>query len=68
MEPIHDRMAVILAPGAWDAWLGAEVASTETLKGLLMPAPEVAMVAYPVGMAVNRAGVEGEELIEPMEP
>jgi len=66
MEPIHDRMPVILAPGAWDAWLGAENASTEALKALLVPAPEAGMVAYPVGMTVNRAGVEGEELIRPL--
>ena len=63
MEPIHDRMPVILAPGAWDAWLGAEKVTTEALKGLLVPAPDEGMVAYPVGMAVNRAGVEGKELI-----
>lgn len=66
MEPIHDRMPVILEPKAWDAWLGAEDASTEALKGLLVPAPENEMVAYPVGLAVNRASVEGEELIQPL--
>lgn len=64
MEPIHDRMPVILGPEAWSAWLGAENASTEALKALLVPAPEAGMVAYPVGMAVNRAGVEGEDLIK----
>lgn len=67
MEPIHDRMPVILAPEAWEAWLGAENAPTVALKGLLVPAPEAGMVAYPVGMAVNRTGVEGEELIQPLE-
>lgn len=63
MEPIHDRMPVILPAAAWSTWLGGENASTEALKGLLAPAPEAGMVAYPVGMAVNRAGVEGEDLI-----
>jgi putative SOS response-associated peptidase YedK len=66
MTPIHDRMPVILAQEAWDAWLGAENAATEALKGLLVPAPEAGMVAYPVGMAVNRAGVDGKGLIEPV--
>jgi len=65
MEPFHDRMPVILGPEVWQAWLGAENASTEALKALLVPAPEAGMVAYPVGMAVNRAGVEGESLIAP---
>lgn len=59
-------MPAILAPGAWDAWLGAENASTEKLKGLLGPAPAEGMRAYPVGMAVNRAGAEGEGLIKPV--
>lgn len=63
MEPIHDRMPVILGRGDWDAWLGAENASTEALKGLLVPAPDDGMVAYPVSPAVNRASAEGEELI-----
>lgn len=66
MEPIHDRMPAILAPGAWDAWLGAENASTEALKGLLVPSPVAGMVAYSVGMAVNRGGVEDAGLIAPM--
>ena len=64
MAPIHDRMPAILAPGAWDAWLGAENASTEKLKGLLGPVPAEGMTAYAVGMAVNRAGVEGKGLIK----
>ncbi len=66
MEPIHERMPVILGPEAWSAWLGAENTSTEALKALLVPAPEARMVAYPVGMAVNRAGVEDAGLIEPL--
>lgn len=65
MEPIHDRMPVILAPGAWDAWLGVENVTTEALRALLVPAPAEGMVAYPVGMAVNRPRTEGEELIRP---
>ena len=57
-------MPAILAPGAWGAWLGTENASTEALRALLGPAPAEGMTAYPVGMAVNRAGLEGEGLIK----
>jgi len=64
MEPIHDRMPVILEQDAWGAWLGSDNSSTDALKALLVPAPADAMVAYPVGMAVNRSGVEGDELIK----
>ena len=66
MAPIHERMPAILPPGAWDAWLGAENASMEALRALLVPVPANGMVAYPVGMAVNRAGAEGEGLIKPV--
>ena len=68
MEPIHDRMPVILPPEAWGAWLGTTyIDSTEALKDLLVPAPVEGMVAYPVGMTVNRASEEGETLIAPMQ-
>jgi putative SOS response-associated peptidase YedK len=67
MEPIHDRMPVILSPEAWGAWLGADNASTEALKDLLVPAPVDEMLAYPVGMAVNRASEEGDTLIAPVQ-
>lgn len=59
MAPIHDRMPAILAPGAWDSWLGAENTSTEDLKGLLQPAPAEGITAYLVGTGVNRVGAEG---------
>jgi putative SOS response-associated peptidase YedK len=65
MEPIHDRMPVILAQEAWDAWLIPENATVACLKGLLLPCAADGMVAYPVSTAVNRAGVEGEGLIVP---
>ena len=67
MEPIHDRMPVIPWPEAWNAWLGVENATTEALKGLLVPAPVEGMLAYPVGMAVNRAREEGDTLIAPVQ-
>lgn len=66
MAPIHDRMPVILGPGAWDRWLEAQNPPVEALKGLLVPCAAEGMVAYPVSTAVNRAGVEGEGLIAPV--
>lgn len=64
MAPIHERMPAILPPQAWDTWLGVENASTTALRALLVPRPAEGMTAYPVSTAVNRAGVEGEELIK----
>ncbi len=62
MEPIHDRMPVILGAEVWDSWLTPQSPPLEALKGLLVPCAAEGMVAYPVSTAVNRAGVEGEEL------
>ena len=57
---IHDRMPVIVAPEDYARWLGGK-------EGLLKPAPEGSMTAYPVGDAVNRAALDSPELIAPRE-
>jgi putative SOS response-associated peptidase YedK len=59
-------MPVILPPGVWEAWLGAENASTEALKAMLVPASAEGMVAYPVNTAVNRGREDAPELIKPV--
>lgn len=66
MEPIHDRMPVILADGNFDAWLDPDNHDVERLQAMLTPAPAGWLSAYPVSTAVNRAGVEGESLICPL--
>jgi putative SOS response-associated peptidase YedK len=61
--PVHDRMPCVLAgPEEEAAWLRGEI------EGLLGPlAPERTTVA-PANPAVNKAGVEGPELLVPQEP
>lgn len=53
MQPIHDRMPVILAPEAYDLWLDPDVRSGQQLEDLLRPYPADRMQAFPVGMVVN---------------
>jgi putative SOS response-associated peptidase YedK len=60
LRNIHDRMPVIIARGDYAAWLAGE-------DGLLRPAPDHALKAHPVGMAVNRAANDSANLIEPVE-
>jgi len=60
LRNIHDRMPVIIARGDYAAWLAGE-------DGLLRPAPDNALKAHPVGMAVNRAANDSAKLIEPVE-
>lgn len=65
LAPIHGRMPVILDPLDWDAWLD-EGTPVETLRPLLVPAPEEELVAYPVSPAVNNVRSDGPELLAPL--
>jgi putative SOS response-associated peptidase YedK len=53
VEPIHDRMPVILDDDAVDRWLDPREEDTEVLKGLLVPAPEDVLVTLAVSQRVN---------------
>ncbi len=64
MEPIHDRMPVILDEDDWPKWLGEEPANDNELKALLKPFPSARMTAWPVGKAVGSVKNTGPELIE----
>ncbi len=53
LQPIHDRMPVILADSDFDLWLNPEVQKAEALQQLLVPYPASAMTATPVSTKVN---------------
>ena len=63
MQPIHDRMPVILAPEDYDAWMDTAVTQPEALQALLKPYPAGLMRLYPVTTQVNSPRHEGPELI-----
>jgi len=63
--PVHDRMPCVLAgPDEEAAWLSGEV-DVAALGELLVPLPGPRTTAAPANPAVNRAGVEGAELLTP---
>jgi putative SOS response-associated peptidase YedK len=63
--PIHDRMPVVLpGPEAEAAWLSDDVDSDAALE-LLTPLESARVSVAPANPAVNKAGVEGEELLTP---
>jgi putative SOS response-associated peptidase YedK len=70
-RPVHDRMPCVLAsPEAEAAWLAPEVDADAALE-LLVALEDRRTSAAPANPAVNRAGVEGPELIvvpPPQEP
>lgn len=63
MQPIHDRMPVILPREATGDWLDPENRHPEDL---LCQFPVDQMEAWPVGPAVGNARTDGPELIEPV--
>jgi putative SOS response-associated peptidase YedK len=66
--PVHDRMPVVLdGPEAEAMWLSKDVDIPEA-EGLLIPFPSDRTSVAPANPAVNRAGVEGPELLVAPEP
>jgi putative SOS response-associated peptidase YedK len=63
--PVHDRMPVVLAgPEEEAAWLSGDL-DAEALVELLVPLDDARTGVAPANPAVNKAGVEGPELIVP---
>jgi putative SOS response-associated peptidase YedK len=65
LAPIHDRMPVILEKADWAAWLDPGT-DMSVIEGLMVPAPEGVLEAYPVSTGVNDVAHDGPELIEPL--
>ena len=69
IEPIHDRMPVILSPDAVDTWLNRgldDETDLEQLLPLLAPFPSAQMVAYEVSTTVNSPANDGPDCIAPV--
>jgi putative SOS response-associated peptidase YedK len=61
---LHDRMPVILAPGAWSTWLDPRLSDVGELLALLEPAPEGELELFPVVPLVNNVRNQGSALLE----
>jgi putative SOS response-associated peptidase YedK len=66
VEPIHNRMPVILKPEEARTWL--EHDNTEELISLLHPYPAEEMECWPVSQRVNKAGIDDDSLIISIKP
>jgi putative SOS response-associated peptidase YedK len=70
MEPLHDRMPVIVRQEDYAQWLGngrdATPQSLDQLHHLLRPYDDDGLVAYPVSTYVNNARNEGAQCIQPL--
>jgi putative SOS response-associated peptidase YedK len=65
MEPIHDRMPVILDPGDFDKWLDPTQHEPDQLQALLRPFPSERMKAVAISTYVNNPRNQGPACIEP---
>ncbi|UBF26448.1 SOS response-associated peptidase [Kovacikia minuta CCNUW1] len=67
MQPIHDRMPVILSPQDYDLWLDPTTPA-EKLHSLLLPYDAQEMQRYPVSSIVNSAANENPDCVKPFIP
>jgi putative SOS response-associated peptidase YedK len=65
MAPIHDRMPVVLEPEDWDKWLDPAT-DLSVVEGLLKPAADGVLEAFPVSSRVNNVKNDGPELLDPL--
>ena len=68
IEPIHDRMPVMLAPHRWDAWMDPDNDDFAGLLASIDPVPAELLAIHPVSTAVNNSRSRGAELTQWAEP
>ena len=66
MEPIHNRMPVILEAENFDEWLDPANTDLDALESLLVPAPDREIDCYAISTLVNRPANNFKELLEPV--
>lgn len=67
MEPIHDRMPVILDPDQWATWLSQQEHQADKLLPLIRPHDPESMQAWSVTREVNRVGLRDDAgLVKPI--
>jgi putative SOS response-associated peptidase YedK len=63
---LHNRMPVVLGPGAWPRWLGEEPADARQLRAMLAPYPSEQMTCWPVSPRVGNVKNNDPSLVEPI--
>ncbi len=65
VQPVHERMPVIVAPDDYQRWLDTETTAAAEAATLLRPFPAQLMTATPVGTWVNSPSHEGPQCVQP---
>lgn len=66
MQPVHDRMPVLLTTTGMDRWLDASTTDPRLLLDLLVPAPDDELAAHPVSTGVGNVRNDDPRNIEPI--
>lgn len=66
IEPIHNRMPVILSPEDYSDWLASSPRDLNALRDLLRPCSRERLKTYPVSQYVNSPRNNGAECIQPV--
>lgn len=66
MQPIHERMPVILTTDVIESWLQDDLKDPATLQALLKPCPAEMLTAYPVTKKVNSVVYKAEDCLLPI--
>ncbi len=61
MQPIHDRMPVILNPDSWEQWLSPNEHNPDNLLPLIRPFDSAPMQAWAVTRELNKVGARNDE-------
>ena len=64
MQPIHERMPVIIPPEQYGLWLDPRCQDSEKLAKLLRPYPSTHMLAYRVSTVVNNPKNDVPQCVE----
>ncbi len=67
VEPVHDRMPVILPEGKVDEWLYTGHVEADALQALLSPAADDVLVATPVSALANSVKNDDAGILEPVD-
>ncbi len=67
MQPLHDRMPVILSPEEFNLWLDAELSEPEQLQPMLNQYPDNEISAFAVSSLVGSVRNDSPELVLPRE-
>lgn len=65
MQPIHDRMPVMLPPEVFDIWLKPGELPVDVAKNIFNPSSAQQIQLWPVSTVVNKATNQGPNLIQP---